>query len=29
MKLQGMARSLTELLDQYDLKEKIITYVKD
>jgi hypothetical protein len=26
---QAMARNLTELLDQYDLRKKIITYVKD
>jgi hypothetical protein len=25
----AMARNLTELLDQYDLRKKIITYVKD
>ncbi len=26
---QVMARNLIELLDQYDLRKKIITYVKD
>jgi hypothetical protein len=29
MKVQGMAKKLIELLDQYDLRKKIVAYVKD